>query len=897
MIGPPTDFWGKLGARPGVDGEVPHWHPLIDHCCDVGACTEALLRVPTIAARLARFGGQERLDEVMIERLAYLAALHDMGKFNHGFQNKAFPASQPLAGHVVEPISLLCTFVDLPEKGALLDALAVTDLLRWFGEEWDLARYLAAAISHHGRPVEPQQAAASLWRASATRDPIAGVRELTIKAKRWFPAAFAPDAAPLPSRAEFQHVFAGLVMLADWIGSDAALFPFAEPGDGDRMCFARERAGEAMRRMGLDPRRARAQLRDSPPVLTEILSVPELRPIQAAATSLPAPPEGSLATLEAETGSGKTEAALAHFVTLYREGRVDGLYFALPTRTAATQIYRRVTRAVEKAFPEAESRPPTVLAVPGYLDVDGVGGTRLAPFEVLWNDDDRERFRFRGWAAEHPKRYLAGAVVVGTIDQVLLSGLAVGHAHMRASALLRHLLVVDEVHCSDAYMTRLLGEVLRRHIAAGGHALLMSATLGSTARERLLRPEFHPRAVAVPGFSEACNTPYPAFSHRAATSSPTVQPVESDSRSRRVEVTLADEIAAPRAVAERALQAARAGASVIVLRNTVRDCLLTQQALEDLAHAPGEDGLLFRCGEVVAPHHARFARDDRAALDEALEQAFGKGCPRRGIVAVTTQTVQQSLDLDADLLITDLCPIDVLLQRIGRLHRHPGRPRPRGFEMPRVVVLVPKERDLGALIRHDGEARGPHGLGTVYPDLRILEATWRILLQRSALEIPSDNRLLVESATHPTPMADLVEELGERWHAHASWIEGVTIGDEQQAQLNFMHWDSPFLGNDKMDRKWLFPSDEMARRITTRLGEADRLAVFDPALPGPFGEPVRALTLPAYWARGAAADELPAAISAAAGVIHFRFGNRDFTYDRLGLRPGVPELEDDDADA
>lgn len=121
--------------------------------------------------------------------------------------------------------------------------------------------------------------------------------------------------------------------------------------------------------------------------------------------------------------------------------------------------------------------PSVVLAVPGYPEVDGAKGQRLAPFEVLWPEEVREQLctRYRGWAVENPKRYLAGAIIVGTIDQVLLSTLAVSHSHLRATSLLRLLLVVDEVHASDSYMTRLLEAVLERQVAAGGHALLMSA--------------------------------------------------------------------------------------------------------------------------------------------------------------------------------------------------------------------------------------------------------------------------------------------------------------------------------------------------------------------------------------------------------------------------------------
>src|SRR5690606_34187295 len=125
-------------------------------------------------------------------------------------------------------------------------------------------------------------------------------------------------------------------------------------------------------------------------------------------------------------------------------------------------------------------------------------------FEVLWNDDDRERWRHRGWAAEHPKRYLAGAIVVGTIDQVLLSTLQVGHAHLRSTALLRHLLIVDEVHASDEYMSSLLEAVLRYHSRAGGHAFLMSATLGCEVRAR-----FRGRKAAALRLEEAKCALYP----------------------------------------------------------------------------------------------------------------------------------------------------------------------------------------------------------------------------------------------------------------------------------------------------------------------------------------------------------------------------------------------------
>ncbi|MBX6376089.1 MAG: hypothetical protein IRZ13_17915 [Acetobacteraceae bacterium] len=601
--------------------------------------------------------------------------------------------------------------------------------------------------------------------------------------------------------------------------------------------------------------------------------------------------------LEAETGSGKTEAALARFLRLFHAGVVDGLYFALPTRTAAVQIHRRVTQAIARAFARSDSPPPVVLAVPGYLSVDDHVGQRLAPFDVLWAEDDRERWRDRGWAAESPKRYLAGAVVVGTVDQVLLSALAVPHSHLRAAGLARHLLVIDEVHASDAYMTHILEAVLARHVGGGGHALLLSATLGATARERLLAPG---RGAPVPPVEDAEAVPYPLITHAAPPTGRTARIPLPPAADRRVRVQLAALAADPAAIAAAALDAARSGARVLVIRNTVRECIETQVALEAAAlpSAAAEPGAgadarpptavaLLRCAGVPAPHHARFAREDRLALDAVIEACFGRAAPPTACVAVATQTVQQSLDLDADLLFTDLCPLDVLLQRLGRLHRH-RRPRPCGFEQPRVVVLVPPDRDLTRFVRADGRASGPHGLGTVYPDLRVLEATWRELERNPLLELPRMNRPLVEAATHPASLHGIAEELGGAWRTHDQWITGTLLAHVRIAGNHLARWDLRF-------PEALFPAD--GARIGTRLGAEDRIAEFSTPIPGPFGTAIRRLILPHHLVRGAAADAGPEDIEIADDVVTFRFGERSYRYDRLGLRAAdttTPGNEEDD---
>lgn len=865
LKGAPTDFWGKL--EHDESGQVTSWHPLVDHCADVAACAEALLELPTWRGRLARLCGRDDLDETLRARLSVFSALHDLGKFNIGFQAKGRKELGPTRGHVREALTAIGR-----------DVFSSVDQLGEWGD--GACGLLASAMCHHGRPYALKHATnfePVVWEQRGNLTPSSGVEELLDRCRVWFPLAFRPDQRDLPDDALFENGFAGVVMLADWIGSSTGFFPFSAYHGEDRMNFARGAAKTFVADSWLaidQTRRADSADRNAfTRVAAEKLSP---NPAQAAMLTLPVDDPSSITILECETGSGKTEAALARFAALFSAGAVDGLYFALPTRTAATEMHSRVYKAVQGGF---RVPPPVVLAVPGYLRVDEAEATKLPHFKVLWPDQDR--FRYRAWAGELPKRYLAGCVVVGTIDQVLLSSLQTSHAHLRATSLLRQLLVVDEVHASDAYMTRILEEVLGRHVRAGGHALLLSATLGGEARLRLLDPG---KPVNVPPLAEAAQAPYPLISH-AGRARFELTPNAAQIR-KHIKLGIEPWLETPEETAVSALKAARAGAKVLVIKNTVADCIETQEALEQSAAANGDMQLLFTCARVKAPHHARFARVDRQALDGALERQFGKQREQGGCVVVATQTVQQSLDIDADYLITDLCPMDVLLQRLGRLHRH-ERTRPVGFEATTALVVVPANRDLGVLLGREGRPRHHHGLGTVYPDLRVLEATWSLIEERPALDIPALSRKLVERSLHRDALAAVVAEKCAAWDLHAQRMLGINYGEQRQAHLNLSDWTERY-------SETTFPDDV---RIPTRLGEGDRRVIFDLPFIGPFGEPVKELAIRATWAAGIASDVYAAeVVDSKHEVTRFDFGGKRFRYDRLGLRKPSHRQEEGDDD-
>lgn len=890
---PPPGFWGKLAGSPG---SLTGWLSLEDHCADVAACSEALLQRTLLGKRLAAAADLVDLEPVQVTRLAVLAAWHDLGKYNLGFQNKALPKPPFVAGHLRE---LVVLFGDDGYRATaqLCEVLPLAELASWSEPGTESAlRLLLASLSHHGRPIpirgshDPRH-----WQPARGLEPFSGIRGLVQAARRWFPDAFAEGGPPLPSSVAFQHLWCGLVTLADWLGSDSQrFFPFETPTGSERIVVAREWARRALIAVGLDPAPARTVLRATPITFSRLAEVTP-RPAQQAMLDLTVPSNGSLAILEAETGSGKTEAALARYLTLFGAGAVDGLYFALPTRAAASQLHRRVYAAICRAIPELTARPPVVLAVPGYLAFDDAVGSRedaagapLPPFTVLWNDDGHEAARFRGWAAEHSKRYLAGPVVVGTVDQALLAALAVSHAHLRSTALARCLLVVDEVHASDPYMTQLLRAVLDTHLRAGGHAVLMSATLGSDSRRRLA--ESTGRSSEGLTATEASTLPYPRLTLYPRGGEPEEVALPQATTHREVDVEIAAIQSEPAEIARRAHAAARCGARVLVLRNTVSGCLEVQSALETQLANTEAAHLAFRCQGLAAPHHSRFSSEDRRLLDQAIERAFGKES-QDAVVAITTQTVEQSLDIDADLLLTDLCPMDVLLQRIGRLHRHRNRQRPAVWARARVVVLMPTERNLSSLIRRGGEARGPHGLGTVYSDLRVLEATWCELEHRQLLRIPSCCREVVEAATHPQALAEVTARLGGAWHDHQNHILGIAAHDRAHAKVNLLDRTVPF-------GEAAFPDREMQRKLSTRLGEEDRLAVFDPPWQSPFGTQVRALRLPAALNLRPADGVLPHVEASGPEQTVFSLGGDRLFYDRLGLRKLVdndPSLEAEEA--
>ena len=811
--------------------------PLTQHGLDVACCLEALLEEPVFEARVSAALGAP-LDPVTRERLLLLAFLHDLGKASTHFQAR-IRGERDRGGHLNEVVALVMDHPDLAR-------LARLDRFEAWGA--DLEPVLAALLAHHGRPITADPVPPDVWARSPSYDPAAELARVGAAAERLFPTAFG-DGPRLRLPAPLQHLFTGLLTIADQVGSMERYFPMGRTDLNREVTLLRART--AITAIGLSGTSLREKLNNLPDErLFGWADGAELRPAQRLIRDLPA--DIPLLLLEAETGSGKTEAALLRFRTLLEAGAVDALYFAVPTRTAAVQLHRRVDLATRRLMGRE-----AVLAVPGMLVSGAAAGAPLPGFRVRWDDHPEQAVAEARWSAETGRRYLAAPVAVGTVDQALLSGLGARWAHMRGAGLSRSLLVVDEVHASDAYMTSLLKVALDAHLRLGGHVLLMSATLGSAARSRLLGTPLRDRDEGAP---------YPSLSW-AERGAARHLPVPDQGRLKRVRMRASPLLQSPEAIARVAITAARAGARVLVIRNTVRAAAELLQAVQDM----DPDAPLLEVNGVKTLHHSRFAAEDRRRLDAAVEAALSPIGPSRGVIVIGTQTLEQSLDIDADLLLTDLCPVDVLLQRLGRLFRH-ARPRPDGFPEPRCVVLTPDQIHPAAPLPAYGLGPAARDGSGVYPNLLTLEATLRLIREEAVWEIPVMNRRLVEAGVDPDRLAALAEALGPEWSAHLDRAQGRDGAMRQRAGLVRLDRTRPFTFQEG-----LFPP-EGAR---TRLGSESLELTLAAPVTGAFGEPVRHFAIPHHMLKGAD-PEAVTAVETQDGV-EIRCGRATYLYGPGGL--------------
>lgn len=521
----------------------------------------------------------------------------------------------------------------------------------------------------------------------------------------------------------------GLITLADWVGSDETFFEFLDPAFPlvDYWPMALRRADAALESKGLLP--ARPVTLPSLRRLSGHMGSP--RPMQELAGAIPVPGEPQIVVIEDGTGSGKTEAALLLASRMMAAGLGEGLFVALPTMATANAMHGRLEAALGGLF---DGEASLVLAH-GKADL----AQRLERLPASGREDasgSGVRSWFNAWIADSRKTAFFASAGAGTIDQAFLSILPKKHLTMRQYALAGRILVIDEAHACDAYMGEELKTLAEMHARLGGSMIVLSATLGRAARADLVKAfavgrGMHPRSMRAIG-EQVRSTTYPLLTRWSDTGGVEEIGVDGDpGLSRSVEIsrieTRADGI-------RLALDAAARGAAVAIVCNAVDPAIETFEALLDAGYDPCRCHLF----------HARFTVEDRLGIESRVQAWFGRESGERkraGRILVATQVIEQSLDVDFDLMISDLAPADLVVQRAGRLWRHRRTHRP--LAGPVLHLLTP---DPNSLIEPKwlDATLGPASF--VYDMPGVLWRTARELLGKGRLDTPGDLRRLIETA-------------------------------------------------------------------------------------------------------------------------------------------------------
>lgn len=785
------NYWGKAE-------NTKEYHLLVYHCLDVAAVGDVLLkRHKNLKKKLAE--ALEIPENIFCPLAIFFLSIHDLGKFSEAFQGlrndlyfslqeknaeKQYNCRHDTLGYLAWQTLL---------KNTKTENCLITSSGTTFSnfEAFDL--WIQAVMGHHGKPPKSGMGDRPFY-----VDDFFNSKDL--EAVKYFIRE--ASALFLTNTDSFKHQLAdkslkqkigpitywlaGLSVLCDWIGSDSRMFRFCR----DEMSLAEywesialKNAEKAVEKCGIMPETG--SVCHSVSELFEYIKTPT--PLQDFCHEYSLPAEPQLWILEDVTGAGKTEAALilAHHLMIEKQG--EGVFIGLPTMATANAMYERMGDAYRNLF--APDANPSLVLSHGARHLsekfrksilhEQPEGTKKSKHEA------DASAQCNAWLANHQKKALLADVGVGTADQALLGILPVRHQSLRLMGLMNKVLILDEVHAYDSYTQKLIHALLGFHAAIGGSVILLTATLTLEMKTELAKAfckgfnaendkDFPFLFFEENDFEEAdaeielTNPSYPLATMVTASNRVEEYPINvRESVKREVAVKMVhDEMDAYVLLTE----AAKKKQCACWIRNTVTDAMSALETLKKEYGLPDESLLLF---------HSRYALADRIDIERKVIATFGKESgpmERSGKILIATQVVEQSLDLDFDVMISDLAPVDLLIQRAGRLHRHVR------WKTGKINTQANASDNRPAPVFHlftpkptpDAKADWfsamfPKG-AFVYPNVGELWRTARLLEKFGSIRMPDDARALIEGVFNEDEAESLPECLEEQ--------AGSAVGEE-----------------------------------------------------------------------------------------------------------------------
>ena len=732
-------MWAKASNK----DDEEKWLPLTIHMSDSAKVAKLLWRnwVPNstkekIIDNIRDLAEGDDPCEFGEKLFVFLAAAHDIGKAIPAFQcsdslkhtNKSFADIRRSA---IECAGLRVEYFN--GSDSIHHSLASQMILEENGFDRDLATILGG---HHGKP--PDMSSVNNY-GSYPNHTGARITEWRDVQKELLNRAVSLSGMDINRLRAIKNltianqvILTGLVIMADWMASDESLFPYIE-GPYFTKSDHSNRAERAWNELNLPGRwEAGAYWRSNDLFSGRFDDIKKVRPIQRAVEQAAKDMGKGIMIIEAPMGEGKTEAALVAAEILAEKYKLGGLFFALPTQATADGIFPRIKNWIDHISADIGENRSLFLAHGKSAFNTQYKKVKRRTQNVQGIDNrNSDNVIVHEWL-DGRKKGLLSDFVIGTVDQILMAGLKQKHLALRHLALANKVVIIDEVHAYDEYMGSYLVKALRWLGAYNVPVILLSATLPEKRRKDLI--DAYLRKKDKTGSEQwSSNSSYPLIT--CADDKQGVKQICAEASGRKLTVKI--EKIADESLLDVIDGFSDEGGYIGIIVNTVGKA---QKIMEDLTAKYGKESTYIL--------HSRFVSLDRTLREKTVREMLSakERLHGRRVFVVGTQVMEQSLDLDFDLLITDLCPMDLLLQRIGRLHRHENI-RPEKLREAQCFVLDPKDGTFDK------------GSEAVYLKYHLMN-TRQIL--PAILSLPDDIRNLVHSAYDPNGV-DVPSELQDEY--------------------------------------------------------------------------------------------------------------------------------------
>ena len=656
----------KLIAAKSDRNNTSKWLPLWMHHKDTAGIMEYLIEEWLPLSVIDATG----LHQAALCRIGrFLGGVHDIGKLTPYFQRLITKGNEELLTRILEAGFCIPHEKSMDAAGSP-HALASEVILLYY----DCPETVACVVgAHHGKPQSQADAVfieaypnnyhgkenPAVWTASWERCIADALAYAGFTCMEDLPSLSMPA----------QMLLTGLLIMADWIASNVHYFPLISTESVGIKSLYPERVERAWERLGLTQPWESACYTLDEQTFAHLFGFSPNTVQQAVLETAETSIEPGIYILEAQMGVGKTEAALAAAEVLAAKKNCGGLFFGLPTQATANGIFPRLEDWAKK---HAQDTVHAIRLAHGMASFNEQYHAIFEGNAIVEEDDFSNGLIVHNWFAGR-KQALLAEFVIGTVDQVLMAALKQKHMMLRHLGLAGKVVILDECHAYDAYMNQYLDRTLEWLGSYHVPVIILSATLPAQRRIELVKAYLQKRTL-----EDWCdNIAYPLLTWTDGGQIFQKQ-IPTEPSSRTVHVAFLSEHALVNQLRDLLSEGGCAAIIVNTVQRAQKIAALLYQELPEME---------------ILLNHAQYLMPDRLENEKTLLERLGKKSTpelRNRVIAIGTQVMEQSLDFDADVLITDLCPMDLLLQRMGRLHRH-NRKRPPALSEAACLVLTPED--------------------------------------------------------------------------------------------------------------------------------------------------------------------------------------------------------------